>query len=63
MDRNCQNTINMKVNKYDTVSLINQLIWDWDVDVSSTMEGVQKKIQIKNFLGVGFTAKFGNKLF
>jgi hypothetical protein len=49
MDRNCQNTINMKVNKYDTVSLINQLIWDWDVDVSSTMEGVQKKFKLKTF--------------
>jgi hypothetical protein len=62
MDRNWQNTINMKVNKYVTVSLINQLIWDWDVDVNPTMEGVQRKVQVKNFFGVGFSAKFGDKL-
>jgi hypothetical protein len=52
----------MKVNKYVTVSLINQLIWDWDVDVNTTLEGVQRKVQIKNFFGVGFSAKFGDKL-
>lgn len=62
IDRNWQNTLNMKVNKYITVSLINQLIWDWDVDVNTTQEGIQRKIQLKNFFGVGFSAKFGDKL-
>ncbi|MDP2176766.1 MAG: DUF3078 domain-containing protein [Bacteroidota bacterium] len=62
IDRNWQNTINMKVNKYVTVTLINQVIWDWDVDTNPSLEGVQRKVQLKNFFGVGFSAKFGDKL-
>jgi len=62
VDRNWQNTINMKVNKYISVSLINQVIWDYDVDVNPSQEGAQRKVQFKNFFGVGFTAKFGDKL-
>ena len=52
----------MKVNKYITVALINQMIWDYDVDTVSDEEGVQRNIQLKNFFGVGFSAKFGDKL-
>ncbi len=62
IDRNLQNTLNMKVNKYISVALINQFIWDYDVDVNSVEEGVQRKVQFKNFFGVGFSAKFGDKL-
>lgn len=63
IDRNWQNTINMKVNKYVTVTLINQLIWDFDVDVDNNLEnGTQRRVQLKNFFGVGFSAKFGDKL-
>ena len=62
IDVNWQNTINMKVNKYVTVSLINQVIWDYDVDTDPVAEGIQRKWQLKNFFGVGFSAKFGDKL-
>lgn len=62
IDVNWQNTLNMKVNKYITVALINQLIWDYDVDTVSDEEGVQRNFQLKNFFGVGFSAKFGDKL-
>ncbi len=62
IDVNWQNTLNMKVNKYISVSLINQLIYDYDVDTDPTKEGKQIRIQLKNFFGVGFSAKFGDKL-
>lgn len=62
IDVNWQNTINMKVNKYISVSIINQIIWDYDVDTDNTKEGVQRNLQLKNFFGIGFSAKFGDKL-
>lgn len=62
IDVNWQNTLNMKVNKYISVTLINQMIWDYDVDTVNDEEGVQRNIQLKNFFGVGFSAKFGDKL-
>jgi hypothetical protein len=62
IDVNWQNTINMKVNKYISVTLINQMIWDYDVDTKSDEEGTQRNWQLKNFFGVGFSAKFGDNL-
>lgn len=62
IDINWQNTVNMKVNKYITVSLINQVIWDYDVDTVTDEEGVQRNWQLKNFFGLGFSARFGDKL-
>jgi hypothetical protein len=63
IDVNWQNAINMKVNKYISVSIINQLIYDHDIDVDNLKEnGIQRAIQFKNFFGVGFSAKFGDKL-
>ncbi len=62
IDVNWQNAINMKVNKYISVSIINQLIYDYDIDTDPTKEGTQIKVQLKNFFGVGFSAKFGDKL-
>ncbi len=62
VDVNWQNTLNMKVNKYITVSLINQMIYDYDVDTNPSEDGSQIRIQVKNFFGVGFSAKFGDKL-
>lgn len=62
IDMNWQNTINMKVNKYVSVVLINQVIWDYDVDTRGAEEGLQRNWQLKNFFGVGFSAKFGDKL-
>ncbi len=62
IDVNWQNTLNMKINKYFAVSLINQLIYDYDVDTNPSKEGNQINIQFKNFFGIGFSAKFGDKL-
>lgn len=62
IDINWQNTLNMKVNKYISVSIINQTIWDYDVDTNPTEEGIQRNFQLKNFIGLGFSAKFGDKL-
>lgn len=62
IDLNWQNTLNMKVNKYISVVIINQVIWDYDVDTNSSLEGTQRNWQLKNFFGVGFSAKFGDKL-
>jgi hypothetical protein len=61
-DVNWQNTINMKVNKFVTVVLIHQMIWDYDIDTRLDEVGVQRNWQIKNFFGVGFSAKFGDQL-
>jgi hypothetical protein len=38
------------------------VIWDYDVDTNSTLEGTQRNWQLKNFFGVGFSAKFGDNL-
>lgn len=62
IDVNWQNTLNMKVNKFISVSIINQMIWDYDVDTNQDEEGVQRNLQLKNFFGLGFSAKFGDKL-
>lgn len=62
IDLNWQNTLNMKINKYISVVLINQIIWDYDVDTKTTEEGTQRNWQFKNFFGVGFSATFGDKL-
>lgn len=62
IDINWQNTINMKVNKYITVSLITQLIYDDDVDINSEQAGKQMAAQWKHFTGIGFAYKFGDEL-
>jgi hypothetical protein len=62
IDFNWQSTLNMKVNKYVTVVLIHQMIWDYDIDTKLDEEGVQRNWQTKNFFGVGFSAKFGDTL-
>ncbi len=68
IDVNWQNTINMKVNKYITVSFLTNMIYDDDVDVSTDVAGLnhkqgkQMRVQWKHFTGVGFSYKFGDKL-
>jgi len=62
IDVNWQNTINMKVNKYITVSLITQMLYDDDVDVNAEQEGKQVRTQWKHFTGIGFNYTFGDKL-
>lgn len=62
VDVNWENLIGMKVNKYITVSLNTQLIYDYDVKYDSnhdgSLDGEKAKIQFKEILGVGFMYKF-----
>lgn len=62
IDINWQNTINMKVNKYITVSFITQMLYDDDVDVNAEQDGKQVRTQWKHFTGVGINYTFGDKL-
>lgn len=62
VDVNWENLIGMKVNKYITVSLNTQLIYDFDVKYDSNhdqnLDGEKARIQFKEILGVGFMYKF-----
>lgn len=63
IDVNWQTLVNMKVNKYLTVSFINQMLYDNDIDVNNNPEdGIQRRLQLRNFFGVGFSYKFGDEL-
>lgn len=55
VDVNWENLIGMKVNKYITVSLNTQLIYDHDIVLAGNDKA---KIQFKEILGVGFMYKF-----
>ncbi len=66
IDVNWENALLMKINKYLSASLINQLIYDEDIDIPTFDEdgnqiGAGPKVQFKNIFGVGFTYKFGAK--
>ncbi len=67
IDVNWDVLLGMKVNKFLTVSLVTQLIYDDDImvpfdsDDNGTIaagEGVKSKVQFKEILGVGFSVKF-----
>lgn len=62
VDVNWENLIGMKVNKYITVSINTQLIYDFDVKYDSNhdgnLDGEKARIQFKEILGVGFMYKF-----
>ena len=55
----------MKINKFLSASLINQLIYDEDIDITTYDENgdvdeVGPKVQFKNIFGVGLTYTFGD---
>lgn len=62
VDVNWENLIGMKVNKYITVSLNTQLIYDYDVKIdynkSGSIDDDKAKVQFKEILGIGFMYKF-----
>ena len=62
VDVNWENLIGMKVNKYITVSLNTQLIYDYDVRIdynqSGSIDDDKARVQFKEILGVGFMYKF-----
>ncbi|MFY0654190.1 MAG: DUF3078 domain-containing protein [Cyclobacteriaceae bacterium] len=66
LDINWETTFVLKVNNYITTNIINQLIYDEDIDIPTFDEngeqiGEGPKIQFKNIFGVGLTYKFGHK--
>ena len=66
IDVNWENAILMKINEYLSASLINQLIYDADIDIptfdeNGNITSVGPEIQFKSILGIGLTYKFGSK--
>ncbi|HSI90912.1 MAG TPA: DUF3078 domain-containing protein [Adhaeribacter sp.] len=65
IDVNWQNKIDMKVNKFISVTIFTDLIYDDDIDVpldrndDGIMDGKGPRIQFKETLGVGLSYKFG----
>jgi len=66
VDVNWENALIMKINKYLSASIINQLIYDEDIDIpdfdeNGTQTGASPKVQFKNILGLGLSYNFGDK--
>jgi len=66
VDVNLENALMMKINKYLSASLINQLIYDDDIKIPTYDDQGEKigegpKTQFKNIFGVGFAYQFGDK--
>jgi hypothetical protein len=55
IDVNWQNTINYKIGKLFSISWINQVLYDDDMDTDPEKEGKQPRIQWKSFFGIGFS--------
>lgn len=64
IDVNWENQLALKVNKYITVNLNTQLVYDADVKAAidtngdGIMDGEKAKVQFKEILGVGFSYNF-----
>ena len=62
VDVNWETLLGMKVNKYITVSLNTQLIYDHDVRIdynqSGSIDDDSPRVQFKEILGIGFMYKF-----
>jgi hypothetical protein len=57
----------MKINKFLSASIINQLIYDNDIktinyDDAGLPTGESAKVQLKNIFGLGLAYTFGDKL-
>ena len=66
IDLNWENALLMKINKYLSASLINQLIYDADIDITTydengNIDQVGPKVQFKNIFGVGLVYIFRAK--
>ena len=64
IDVNWENRIDMKVNKFISVSIITELIYDDDINIAvdrdddGVMDGSGPRVQFKETLGVGLSYKF-----
>ena len=66
IDVNWENSIIMKINKYLSASIINQFIYDEDIDIpdfdeNGNQTGASPKLQFKNIFGLGLAYNFGDK--
>jgi len=62
IDVDWQTSVNVKVARYITASVFMHAIWDWDVDTDAKTDGVQRKMQFKDVIGVGVAYTIaGNK--
>lgn len=64
IDVNWENALVMRINSFMTTSIINQMIYDKDIefpvlDENGNQIGIDSKVQFKNIFGVGLTFKFG----
>lgn len=64
IDVNWENTLNMKINKFLTANIYNQLIYDYDVkfeefDTDGNLIKSEERVQFKNILGLGIAYNFG----
>jgi hypothetical protein len=67
IDVNWENALLMKINKFLSASIINQLIYDNDIktinyDDAGLPTGESAKVQLKNIFGLGLAYTFGDKL-
>ncbi|MER3328658.1 MAG: DUF3078 domain-containing protein, partial [Candidatus Kapaibacterium sp.] len=66
IDVNWENSLNLTVNKYITVNMFAHLIYDHDilvplfkeVDGEEVSDGVGRRLQVKQTLGLGFSYNF-----
>ncbi|MEZ5010039.1 MAG: DUF3078 domain-containing protein [Chitinophagales bacterium] len=61
IDVDWQTNIGLKVTKFISASVFMHLIWDYDVDTNSEVAGMQRNLQFKDVIGVGFSYSFQAK--
>lgn len=61
LDVDWQTNIGLKVNKYISANVFLHLIWDYDTDTDGATAGIQRSVQFKDVIGVGFSYSFQGK--
>jgi len=58
IDVDWQTTIGLQVTKFISANVFMHLIWDYDADTAPQVDGVQRNVQFKDVIGVGFAYNF-----
>ncbi len=61
VDINWDMVLLLKVNKYITTSIAAQLIYDHEIDIDREREGIQRRVQFRELINIGFAYDFGYK--
>lgn len=61
IDVDWQTNIGLKVTKFISASVFLHMIWDYDVDTDGATAGIQRNVQFKDVIGVGFAYSFQAK--